>query len=262
MCQFDQRTGFFGQRTGNGAAAPWLWRAYGLWFTRFVDTVSTKASAAAPYHHGNLRNALIEEGRRALEEIGAHELSLRYLARAVGVSEAAPSRHFAGKEGLLAAIAADGFRELAELRLETVAKQEPPMATAAEMMRSYVSFAQRHKGLFDLMVGLRLVARDTYPELIEQHTKSFHLFATSVEKIALESGWQKGALTLVTHAAWSMEHGLATLILSDRVPRSDMPVRVDQMIEFAIAMFLSAVTAGPRHLKTVMDQLPTTRARR
>ncbi len=226
--------------------------------------MSTKAStaAAAPYHHGNLRNALIAEGRRALEEIGARELSLRYLARAVGVSEAAPSRHFAGKEGLLAAIAADGFRELAELRLKTVTRQAPPMATASEMMRSYVNFAQCHKGLFDLMVGPRLVTRDAYPELIEQNTKSFRLFAASVEQVALESGWQKDALALVTHAAWSMEHGLATLILSDRVPRSDLPVRVDQMIEFSIAMFLSAVTAGPKHLQTVIDQLPKATARR
>lgn len=186
---------------------------------------------------------------------------MRYIARAVGVSEAAPSRHFAGKEGLLAAIAADGFRELADLRMQTVAKAEAPMVTASEMMRSYVSFAQRHKGLFDLMVGPRLVARDTYPELTEQNTRSFSLFAASVEQVALESGWEKSALTLVTHAAWSIEHGLATLILSDRVPRSDLPVKVDQMIEFSIAMFLSAVTAGPKHLRTVMAQLQKASAR-
>jgi len=218
----------------------------------------TPATAAAPYHHGNLRNALIAEGRQALEEIGARELSLRYLARAVGVSEAAPSRHFAGKDGLLAAIAADGFRELGDLRMQTAAGSAPPMVMAAEMMRSYVNFAQRHKGLFDLMVGPRLLARDVYPELVEQNTRSFQLFASAVEQVALESGWQKRDLTLVTHAAWSMEHGLATLILSDRVPRSDLPVQLDTMVEFSIAMFLSAVTAGPKHLKTVMAQLPKT----
>jgi len=216
---------------------------------------------AAPYHHGNLRNALIEEGRRALEEIGARELSLRYLARAVGVSEAAPSRHFAGKEGLLAAIAADGFRELAVLRERIVASHDTPMATAYRMMRTYVEFAQRHKGLFDLMIGPRLVERDSHPELNEQNTKSFRLFASTVERVALDSGWQKRSLTLVTHAAWSMEHGLATLILSDRVPRSDLPVQLDQMIHFSICMFLSAVVSGPSHLEAVVSQLPTSRKR-
>ncbi|GAB7547792.1 TetR/AcrR family transcriptional regulator [Cupriavidus sp. 8B] len=222
-------------------------------------TAKSPAPAAAPYHHGNLRNALIAEGRRALEEIGARELSLRYLARAVGVSEAAPSRHFAGKEGLLAAIAADGFRELAALRMEILASDDTPMSTAYRMMRTYVEFAKRHKGLFDLMIGPRLVARDSYPELTEQNMKSFSLFASSVERVAIDSGWPKRSLTLVTHAAWSTEHGLATLILSDRVPRSDLPVQVEQMIEFSITLFLSAVMSGPEHLQRIIEQLPASR---
>jgi AcrR family transcriptional regulator len=217
---------------------------------------SPSTATAAPYHHGNLRNALITEGRRALEEIGARELSLRYLARAVGVSEAAPSRHFAGKDGLLAAIAADGFRDLAALRSEIQASDDTAMAKAYRMMRVYVEFAQRHKGLFDLMVGPRIVERDSYPELNEEGSKSFRLFASSVEQFALECGWETRALTLVTHAAWSMEHGLATLILSDRVPLSNRPVRLDHMIHFSIGMFLSAVAAGPTRLEELLNQLP------
>jgi AcrR family transcriptional regulator len=216
-----------------------------------INTVSPKPSSgtAAQYHHGNLRNALIAEGRTALEEIGVHELSLRYLARAVGVSEAAPSRHFAGKEGLLAAIAADGFLEIAALRTRIQARDESAMAKAYQMMRTYVEFAQQHKGLFDLMVGPRIIARDGYPELVEAGLKSFKLFASSVQDAALENGWQKRALPLVTHAAWSMEHGLATLIISDRAPQLGYSVRIDQMIHFSICMFLSAIAAGPAHLE-------------
>jgi AcrR family transcriptional regulator len=227
-----------------------------------TNTVSPKPSSgtAVPYHHGNLRNALIAEGRTALEEIGAHELSLRYLARAVGVSEAAPSRHFAGKEGLLAAIAADGFLELAALRSTIQACDESAMAKAYRMMRTYVEFAQQHKGLFDLMVGPRLIVRDNYPELVEAGTKSFNLFASSVQDAAVESGWQKRSLPLVTHAAWSMEHGLATLILSGRAPQIGYTVRIDQMIHFSICMFLSAVAAGPSHLEAWI-RLPATPAK-
>ncbi|OAJ54969.1 hypothetical protein A6V36_09065 [Paraburkholderia ginsengiterrae] len=176
---------------------------------------------------------------------------MRYLARAVGVSEAAPSRHFAGKEGLLAAIAADGFNELAALRTRILACDEPAMTKAYRMMRTYVEFAQQHKGLFDLMVGPRIVGRECYPELVEAGLKSFHLFASSVQDAALESGWQKRALPLVIHAAWSMEHGVATLILSDRVPQVTYSVRVDQMIHFSIRMFLSAIAAGPEHLESL-----------
>lgn len=226
-----------------------------------INIVSPKPSSgtSAQYHHGNLRNALIAEGRTALEEVGVHELSLRYLARAVGVSEAAPSRHFAGKEGLLAAIAANGFLELATLRTTIQACDESGMAKAYRMMRTYVEFAQRHKGLFDLMVGPRIIVRDRYPELLDAGVKSFKLFASSVQDAALESGWQKRSLPLVTHAAWSMEHGLATLILSGRAPQLGYSVRIDEMIHFSICMFLSAVAAGPSHLEAWirLPEIPT-----
>lgn len=219
--------------------------------------MNSKASSdvSVPYHHGNLRNALIAEGRRALEEIGVRELSLRYLARKAGVSEAAPSHHFAGKEGLLAAIAADGFRDLAALRAEIAASDETALLKAYRMMRVYVEFAQRYKGLFELMVGPRIVARDSYPELSTETTKSFRLFASSVEQFALEKQWEEQSLTLVTHAAWSMEHGIATLILSDRMPRSDLPLSIDQVVEFSISMFLSAVAAGASSLDEVMGHI-------
>lgn len=210
---------------------------------------------SAPYHHGNLRNTLIAEGRRALEEIGVHEISLRYLARKAGVSEAAPSHHFAGKEGLLAAIAADGFRDLAELRAAIEVSDETALAKAYRMMRTYVEFAQRYKGLFELMVGPRIVARDSYPELSTETNKSFQLFASAVEQFALEKHWDEQSLPFVTHAAWSMEHGLATLILSDRMPRPNLTISIDQIVEFSINMFLSAVAAGPSSLQEVMRHI-------
>ena len=69
--------------------------------------------AGRPYHHGNLRRALLEQAERALAERGAEGLSLRELARAVGVSHAAPRRHFADRRALLDALAQDGFERLA-----------------------------------------------------------------------------------------------------------------------------------------------------
>src|SRR4051812_26419852 len=69
-------------------------------------------TAARPYHHGNLREALLDAGERALESGGAANLSLRELARAAGVSHAAPRRHFADKQALLDALAVAGFERL------------------------------------------------------------------------------------------------------------------------------------------------------
>jgi AcrR family transcriptional regulator len=207
------------------------------------------ARAAPPpppaYHHGDLRNALIAAGMAALDEIGARELSLRHVARTVGVSEAAPSRHFDGKEGLLAAMAAEGFRQLAAERQAITASAAPAREKARQMMVSYVRFAQRHTGLFDLMVGPRILARDAHSELTQASTHSFDHFAEAVCAFAREHGWPESLMHLVVHAGWSVEHGLASLILGNRLPRPDRPVAVEELVEFAIALFLSGVERGP-----------------
>jgi len=218
--------------------------------------VSPKSSIArnADYHHGNLRNALIEAGRSALMEVSAQDLSLRYLARMVGVSEAAPSRHFAGIDELLAMIAASGYRDLAALRVAIRDSEDTALAKAYRMMRAYIEFAQRHKGLFSLMIGPRIVAHDAYPELIEESNRSFGLFSEAVEALAIESGWAQSDIKLVTHAAWSTEHGLATLILSNRAPRADTKVALPKLVDFVVMTLLSAITAGPEHLQSVIEQ--------
>jgi AcrR family transcriptional regulator len=209
---------------------------------------------SADYHHGNLRNALIEAGRSALMEVSAQDLSLRYLARMVGVSEAAPSRHFAGIDELLATIAASGFRDLAALRDAIRDSEDTALSKAYRMMRVYVEFAQRHNGLFGLMIGPRIVAHEAYPELAAESNKSFGMFSEAIEALAIESGWPRSDLKLVTHAAWSMEHGLATLILSNRAPRADTKVAVPKLIDFVVMTLLGAITAGPDHFQSVIQQ--------
>lgn len=218
--------------------------------------VSPKSSIAknADYHHGNLRNALIEAGRNALMEVSAQDLSLRYLARMVGVSEAAPSRHFAGIDELLATIAASGYRDLAALRVAIRDSEDTALAKAYRMMRVYIEFAQRHNGLFSLMIGPRIAAHQAYPELTEESNRSFGLFSETIEALAIESGWAQSDLKLVTHAAWSMEHGLATLILSNRAPRADTKVAIPKLIDFVVMTLLSAITVGPDHLQSVIQQ--------
>jgi AcrR family transcriptional regulator len=228
------------------------------------NAVSTKPNNArkTDYHHGNLRSALIDAGRHALKDVSAQDLTLRYLARIVGVSEAAPSRHFSGIDEILACIAASGFRELASLRMEIRESGDTALSTAYRMMRVYIEFAQRHKGLFGLMIGPRIVSPQAYPELADEIDRSFTLFSSAVEALALESGWKKADLNLVIHAAWSMEHGMATLILSDRAPRMAIAVPTADMIDFAVMSMLSAITAGPEQLRTIMGQCGTSKTKR
>lgn len=197
------------------------------------------------YEKGGLRDALIVEGRRVFEENGAIELSLRALARRLGVSEAAPSRHFKGKEELLAAIAVSGFVELAKQRKKIAAQNLPAISKAREMMLSYVQYAQEHSGLFDLMTGPRLLKEFVRGDVEASSNISFTYFARSIFDLALESGWPDDQLHYLSHAAWSMEHGIAALILADRIPRTDANLEKQKMIEFAIDVFLIGVSEGP-----------------
>ena len=104
------------------------------------------------YHHGNLRAALLDCAERTLSEDGAGELSLRELARRVGVSHAAPRRHFPDKRSLLDALAEEGFERLGRALREAIEPAgEDCEARLLAFARAYVAFATRHAALLELM---------------------------------------------------------------------------------------------------------------
>src|SRR5690348_1313893 len=109
-------------------------------------------TATRPYHHGNLREALLDAGERALETSGAQNLSLRELAREVGVSHAAPRRHFADKQALLDALAHNGFERLGAILTAAIDAAGPDFdARLLSLARAYVGFATQHPALVGLM---------------------------------------------------------------------------------------------------------------
>lgn len=220
--------------------------------TRSKATSPLNAEPRSTYHHGDLRNALISAGQALLEEVGPQEFSLREAARRIGVSIAAPSRHFDGKEALLAAIAVSGFRELAAERLVIAKSRSNELSKAKQMMYRYVDFARRSKGLFNLMVGPVIIQRGAYPELVEASDASFNLFAMSVSDYARTHGWDERDLNLLIHAAWAVEHGIAMLIIGGRIPRQDRPVDIDDAVKFSVSIVFSAIAAGPKALRAVL----------
>ncbi len=107
--------------------------------------------ARRPYHHGNLRNALIDAAAAVVDLHGLSALTLREVARRAGVSHNAPYRHFEDRAGLIAAVAADGFHMLIEDL--TLASGMPEKERAAALARAYVRFAEDNPGRFALMFG-------------------------------------------------------------------------------------------------------------
>src|SRR3984893_1200048 len=110
------------------------------------------STSKAPYHHGDLRAALVRAAMELLDESGETALSLRAVARCAGVSPAAPYRHYADREALVSAISAVGYRELAE----RLAAAHPSPSTPDELASvaiAYVQFAVERPALFRIMFG-------------------------------------------------------------------------------------------------------------
>src|SRR5579872_1580579 len=115
-------------------------------------TVAVAVASKGTYHHGDLRAAMVRAAMDSLEEGGESGLSLRAVARRAGVSPAAPYRHYADREALVSAVAALGYRELAE----RLAAAHPSPSTAEQLTSvavAYVQFALERPALFRMMFG-------------------------------------------------------------------------------------------------------------
>ena len=160
-------------------------------------------SARDSYHHGDLRRMLIAAGREMIARDGPAPLSLREVARAAGVSHNAPYRHFAGREALLAAIAAAGFAALRQALM--AAAQAAPDLRLMELGKAYIRFALDHRADFLLMFGSELSKAD-HPELKEAAEAAFDALRRTVARDPAPG------LEDRTIRAWALAHGLAHLV--------------------------------------------------
>ncbi len=172
--------------------------------------MSTSESA---YHHGSLREALLTLALGALDGPAGALPSLRELSRAAGVSPTAVYRHFPNKEALLAAIGAEGLRLLGAAQLAAYEKAGGGAAGFAETGRAYVRFALAHPALFRLVFAHGDAGRfhsdegDPARELLEKCTAEMAGNGPDAERLALQ--------------AWAIAHGLAMLMLDQRIPADD-----------------------------------------
>jgi AcrR family transcriptional regulator len=164
-------------------------------------------SSNAPYHHGNLRQALLEAALIILEKEGEANLGLRDLARAVGVSPAAPYRHFDSRAALLEALAVTGFQRFTAA-MDVVAASQPKDAMAA-LGKTYVLFALENPGLFRLMFSPQL-SKDARPGLRMAADAAF----ATLRHVA---GGDASSGRIRALAAWAKVHGLAVLLLDGQI---------------------------------------------
>jgi AcrR family transcriptional regulator len=200
-----------------------------------MSTSAPKEAPAEPtggsYHHGNLRAALVEAGLALLEKGDTADFSLRELARQLGVSPNATYRHFAGKEALMAAMAAEGFRRFTLALVEGAGPGADPVNRFVGAGHGYVRFACRNPALFRLMFGRFAISHQGNEELHEAATMAYRALQAGVASTRGVSIDDPGVTIAALHA-WSIVHGLSHLILDGQIKETgpELEALIDAVI--------------------------------
>ncbi|WP_167883911.1 TetR/AcrR family transcriptional regulator [Leptospira stimsonii] len=199
--------------------------------------------ASDSYHHGDLKKAIILKSEEILEKAGIEGLSLRDIAADLGVSHAAPYRHFPRKIDLLFILAIRGFRDLAEeMRLAWESSENP-----VERLRSsgtrYVKLALKHPRRTELMFGGTLACESEVPEELEAIGKeAFMGLFRIIEDGQARGIFRSGDPLGFSFTLWSLVHGFAVLINGKQIPPQVFQDRsLDTILESSLSSILDGV---------------------
>ncbi len=186
-----------------------------------------------PYHHGNLRTALLEQAQVTVRERGVEELSLRDLARQIGVSHGAPRRHFADRQALLDALAQAGFERLgSELRAAVQRAGEGFEDRLRATAAAYIRFATDDADLLELMFAGK--HRDPTGTLSEAAERAFAVMLELITQGQANGVLQPGDPERVGLVLFATIQGIAALVTAALVE----PERVDELVADATTYFL------------------------
>ena len=202
---------------------------------------------ALPYHHGDLRRALLDSAKAILVETGRWDFSLREVARRAGVSHNAPYRHFAEKEALLAALGVVGYQALGDRNAIAVKGITAPAALLAALGNGYIEFGVSNPALYRLMFGQAFPSGEGLEETL---LDAIGIARRRLHDVIL-AGARDGSFNIdpdnvvqvraASVAAWSLVHGL-TLLTIDRIVQRDTDARpIENLSEHVVDLFVTGL---------------------
>jgi AcrR family transcriptional regulator len=200
------------------------------------DSSSTDSSSS--YHHGNLRLALLDAAIAQIKEVGVEKLSLRGIARTVGVSQTAPYRHFKDKNQLLADVAAQAFTELYERSRSLIDPNVSAMTNIQATGMAYLQYAIENPEKYRLLFGNTIQNRRSYSAMVEAGEQSFQILIDQVERGIKAGEFIPGCSLLLANTLWTQVHGSASLILDGFYQDRELPMPFDDFLK--AQMFISS----------------------
>ena len=198
----------------------------------FVEAMRNEIITRDTYHHGNLPDALIDEGAKLLAEKGIDGFSMREVGRRAGVAVAAPSHHFGNAKGLLTAIAAEGFNKLAQ-HIELAAAASPDSEDrVVSMCHAYREMGTSDPGYASIMFRVELLD-ETNQRFLERASLAYGLFEGALKQAASRSV-DTAKVSYAAKTLWATMHGLVDLkMIKGR--------EADELIRFAVRTLLAGI---------------------
>ena len=194
------------------------------------------------YHHGNLREALIQAARDLIKEKGPAGFTFADAARSAGVSPAAPYRHFRDRDALLADVAREGFQRFEAMLSTGWAGGKPDPITAFHNIgRAYLAFARAEPAYYTAMFESG-VSPDLNAELRAASDRSFAVLRSAADLLVtlLPVGKRPPALMMSLHI-WSMSHGIASLFGRGDGGRRSLPMTAEELLESEVLIYLQGL---------------------
>jgi AcrR family transcriptional regulator len=193
------------------------------------------------YHHGNLKQVLLEAARKLIEQYGPAGFSLTEAARLAGVSPAAPYRHFRDRDALLAEVARSGLERFAA-RLDMAWNNgvPTPLSALEHLGRAYLAFARDEPASYSVMfdTGLAEAAREPMPAA-ERAFDVLQQAAAALCRTLPES--ERPPVKLMSLHLWAMSHGVATLFAQGELQARKVPMAPEEILESAMLVYLKGL---------------------